>query len=83
MLVVTDPVNCLFSVTISPNIEPVGGKMCGHIISSVRRDNLTTHFAANRLNIRRYCEQKYKLTGSVTHGIYCPLYNLLSTWSAA
>ena len=55
---VTDPVNCLFSLTRCTNIEPVCGKMYGQIISSVRRDNLTTHFATNRLNIRRYCEQK-------------------------
>ena len=32
-------------LTIYPNIEPVCFKMCGQIISSVRRDNLTTHFA--------------------------------------
>ena len=66
----SDPFNWLFSLKISPNIEPVCGKMCGQIISSVRRDNLTTHLASNRLNIRRYCEQ---LTGSVTNGIYSSL----------
>jgi len=50
----------LFSPTISPNIEAFCGKMCGHItcISSDRRDNLTTHFATNRVNIGRYCERK-------------------------
>ena len=37
------------------------------IISSARRDNLTTHFTTNRLNIRRHRE---KQTGSVTNGTY-------------
>ena len=40
---VTDPVNCLFLLTISPNIEPLCDKMCGQIISSVRRDNQSDH----------------------------------------
>ena len=58
-----DPVSnrsryCLFSVTIYLNIEPFCCKMCGKIISSDRRDNLTTHFATNRLNIRIYCNRK-------------------------
>ena len=47
MPVVPDPVNCLFSLTISPNIEPVCGEKCGQIILSARRDNqinLMYHF---------------------------------------
>ena len=55
------PTNCLFLLTISPNIEPVCDKMCGQIISSATRDNLTTHFATNMINIRMYYKRKYAI----------------------
>ena len=57
------PVNCLISLTISPNMDPVCGKICGQIISSGRRDNLTTDFATNRLNIGNIVSENKQLTG--------------------
>ena len=59
---VTVLINCLFSFTISPNIEPVyGKKKSGQIISSSRQENLTTHFATNMINIRMYYKRKYAI----------------------
>ena len=37
---VPDPVNCLFSITISPNIEPVCCKMCGVVRLSRLADEI-------------------------------------------
>ena len=47
--------------------------MYDQIISSVRRDHLTTHFATNRFNIRIWCENKWAING------ICYLRHLLTT----
>ena len=64
LFIAADSGNCLFLLTISPDIEPVCGKMCDQIISSAIRDNLTTHFETNRFNITRYREQKLTINGN-------------------
>ena len=58
-----DPVNYLFSFTISPNIEPVCVKMCGQIISS---DILTQTGPI----LGDIVYENKQVTGSVTIGIY-------------
>ena len=70
MSCVTDPVNCLFSLTIYPNIEPVWGKMRCQVISSVRLDNLP-HILTQKSSIwGDTVSENNTLKGSVTHGIF-------------
>ena len=54
---VTDSIYGLFSLTESTNIEQFMEKRVARL-SRLSRDNRTTHFATNRLDIRRSCERK-------------------------
>ena len=66
---VTDLVYCFILLTIFHSIEPVCGKMCGQIISSVRQDNLI--FLPHTGSILGDIVSEYnKLTRPVNHSIY-------------
>ena len=41
-------INWLVEPNPDPNIEPFCDKMCSQIISSVKQDDLTTHFATGK-----------------------------------